>query len=372
MACHVVPHGISTARRRRVHGSARRASRPASRSASSRSRAAPPPIISRIEVGRADPSYQILRVLAETLGVSADFLAIGERPRSRAAGPAARSRGCAPIPATPAGARDLYEAAKSDGRRAARGARGAGPGASRSTRGDQTGAVGHLEARSTRAPVAGRRDRRHAATARPRLRTPRPFRETRRRARCGRFAGRGDRRRAAPYSLLGAAREHADRLRRLTARRGLLGDPRRGPGLERPGRGVASLLVAVAAARLAERRDLAAHYARLAHAALEATEHTSSPRARSSSSPTSRTTAATTRGARAGRRVPRRDRRGGNQLEEGMLLLERARALSDARRDARRPRASCSAQCEVRRRPPDQPGSGLRDRCGISASLGES
>ena len=101
--------------------------------------------ISRIEAGARTPSFQILRVLAETLGVSADFLATGEASQ----GLAQRDELLEAELAAQAGdgdARDSVRGSQSGGERGSSPrVPSSGSRAWRST-GRPGGAVGHLEA----------------------------------------------------------------------------------------------------------------------------------------------------------------------------------------------------------------------------------
>jgi transcriptional regulator with XRE-family HTH domain len=288
-----------------------------------------PAYISRIEAGARTPSYQILRVLGETLGVSPDFLAMGDaddpdqRDKLLEAELAAHS-------GDPAEARSLYESAKRAGspQLAARAELGLGRLAL--DVGDQIGAVRPLEA----ALDSGCLSLSDTTDAQALL-------------------GRA-------YALLARFDDAAALLRGALAQADAIGDE---PAvlrfsvllantlIDRGDYGHAEDLLGTILERARassdpvtvshlywsqsrlhasqSRPDLAAHYARLAHASLAATEH----------------------GLLAARALVllahfENDRgnahtalelvdecypkiaAAGNQLEEGMLLLERARALS--------------------------------------------
>jgi transcriptional regulator with XRE-family HTH domain len=289
-----------------------------------------PAYISRIEAGARTPSFQILRVLAKSLGVTADFLATGDsglgtphRDKLLEAELAAHS-------GDPDGARSLYDAARTKGgpQLAAR----AELGLARLVldTGNQAGAVPHLEA----ALDSGHLSLADVADARALL-------------------GRA-------YALLARFDDAASLLEGALAEAEAINDE---PAvlrfsvllantlIDRGDYGQAEDVLGVILARARassdpvtlshlywsqsrlhssqNRPDLAAHYARLAHASLEATEH--------------RLLAARALVLLAHLENDRGNAQAaldlveechpmiaaaGNQLEEGMLLLERARALS--------------------------------------------
>ena len=121
------------------------------------------------------------------------------------------------------------------------------------------------------------------------------------------------------------------------------------------------------------RSDLAAHYARLAHASLAGDRaHACSPPARSCCSRTSRTTAAT--------RAPRsssstsahpQDRRGGQPARGGDARPRAGARAVDARRERGGREHRARRDREVQRRPPDQRRARLRVAAGIFRDLGD-
>ena len=232
--------------------------------------------VSRIEAGARTPSFQILRVFAEKLGVTADYLATGDTTDgNEVAADHFLEAELAARAGDVATAQRIYREAQSGG--SPRGAARASFGLGRIEveAGNQQAAVDHLE----RALASKLLPRDEATTATEMLGRAYALLARHEEA-IGMFGAALAEAEAindlpAVMRFYGPARQHPDRPRQLRRRRGGAGlDSRAGPSVERPGRAVEPLLVAVTPALLAGRPDLAAHYARMAHATLAATEHT--------------------------------------------------------------------------------------------------
>jgi transcriptional regulator with XRE-family HTH domain len=289
-----------------------------------------PAYISRIEAGARTPSFQILRALAETLGVSADFLATGDAGRGVGYRDRLLEAELAAHSGDPDAARSLYEAARSDGsdQLAARAELGLARLALDA--GDQAGATGHLEA----ALASGHLSMSDAADAQALL--------GRAYALLARFEDAvavlggalaqavaiDDEPAVLRFSVLlaNALIDHGDYGEAEDVLGGILGRARASSDP------VTLSHLYWSQSRLHSsqgRPDLAAHYARLAHASLAATEH----RLLAARALVLLAHLENDRGnAQAALELVDechpKIAAAGNQLEEGMLVLERARALS--------------------------------------------
>jgi transcriptional regulator with XRE-family HTH domain len=327
--------------------------------------------ISRIEAGARTPSFQILRVLAETLDVSADFLATGEASRGLAQRDKLLEAELAAHSGDPAGARSLYEAAKAEGsvQLAARADLGLARLALDS--GDQFGAVGHLEA----ALASGNLSLADAGDSQALL------------GRAYALLARFD---EAASLLEGALREaeaidddpavlrFSVLLANTLIDRGSYSDAEDVLGGILGRARASSDPVTLSQLYWSQSRlhasqgrsDLAAHYARLAHASLAATEH----RLLAARALVLLAHLENDRGnARAALELVDechpKIAAAGNQLEEGMLVLERARAMSTLGENEEAASIALGAIAKFRGGHPTSAGRGYAVAAGIFRDL---
>ena len=329
--------------------------------------------ISRIEAGARTPSFQILRVLAETLGVSADFLATGDANRGVAQRDKLLEAELAAHSGDPAGARSLYEAAKGEGSAQLTARAELGLARLALDSGDQLGAVGHLEA----ALGSGNLSLADGTDAQALL-------------------GRA-------YALLARFEDAVALLERALAQAEAINDE---PAILRFSVLLANTLIDRGSYGNAEdvlggilgrarassdpvtlsqlywsqsrlhssqgRPDLAAHYARLAHASLAATEH----RLLAARALVLLAHLENDRGnARAALELVDechpKIAAAGNQLEEGMLVLERARALSTLGEHEEAASIALGATAKFAGGHPISSGRGYAIAAGIFRDLGD-